>query len=149
MLARRLLLFALVLLVVTSISAALAPPPPDFSDRPQEQSAPAPEPGASRVVDYTVSTARAEPPVIEVQAGDVLRLEVRSPESGSIALPGLGTVRAITPGTPVLYDLLPTSPGDYPLVALEDERTVATVRVVSRREQEEPDAAPSPRTTDT
>lgn len=134
MLARRLLLFALVLLVVTALSSALAPPPRDASPPPRSETgteAAIADPGT--VVERTVDAARPAPERVVVQEGDVLALTVANDdEAGSVELQGLAGLRAIAPGTPVVFDVLAASPGDYPVVfrGVRDERTVATVRVV-------------------
>lgn len=137
MLARRLLIFALILLVVTAISSAIAPPPRITTDA----GAPSPTAGASTtdsaVVERTIDASREEPDDIAVQSGDILRLIVESDETGAVELVGLGAIRAIAPGTPVTFDVLPRRSGEHPVVfeaAGGVERTVATVRILSPEE---------------
>ena len=137
MLARRLLMFALILLVVTAISSAIAPPPRTVTD------ADAPSPTAegpgtdAAVVERTIDASRQAPVEVAIQQGDILRLTVESDAAGSVELVGLGALRAIAPGTPVVFDVLPRRPAEHPVVleaAGGVERTVATVRVVSPEE---------------
>jgi hypothetical protein len=131
MLVRRILLFLVLLLAVTALSAGLAPPPRtgggsgDLPDTPTTTSA---------AVERTIAAERARPATVTVEVGDLLRLTVRSPTAGAVELRGLGAVRAIAPETPVVFDVLPDVPGDYPVVLLGAERTLGTVRVRPRRE---------------
>lgn len=128
MIARRLLIFALVLLVVTAISTALAPPPGQrLADR---DPSPAPS-GASEtaLVERTVDATDVAPADVELQEGDRLRLTVESDEAGYVELRDLGQLKAIAPGTPAVFDVLPPA-GEYPVV-LDGVRTAATVRVSS------------------
>lgn len=134
MLAKRLLLFVVILLVVTTLSAALAPPP----RRPAQSGETAPasprRTAPAAVVEHTIDAARRKPATVAVEAGDVLSLTVESDEAGAVELQGLAGLRAIAPLAPVVFDVLPAVPGDYPVVMLSDGRTLGTVRVTPREE---------------
>ena len=130
-------MFALILLVITAISSAIAPAPRIATEAdPPASTAGATAPDGA-VVERTIDAARDEPADVAVRQGDILRLTVESDEAGSVELVGLGALRAIAPGTPVVFDVLPRQPGEHPVVleaAGGVERTVATVRVVSPEE---------------
>jgi hypothetical protein len=136
-LARRLLMFALILLVVTAISSALAPPPRTTSAPAPEAGAPEAAAGPSVVVERTLEVGAGAPPTIAVEEGDLLSLTVRSDEAGAVELRELGALRAIAPEAPVVFDVLTAVPRSHPVVftpAGGAERTVGTVRIVSRPE---------------
>jgi hypothetical protein len=130
MFVRRLLLFFVLLLAVTGLTAGLAPPPAKRKPAP----APSPTPGAARsvVVERTLDADLARPRTVTVHTGDVLSLTVRSDVADAVELQGLATLRAVAPETPVTFDVLPDTPGEYPVVLTGAGRTVGTVRVVSR-----------------
>ncbi|MEJ7893118.1 MAG: hypothetical protein WKF94_10800 [Solirubrobacteraceae bacterium] len=132
MLARRLLMFAVILLVVTAISTALAPPPQPTSPPPVATDAPS-SARASRNVARTIDASRQNPTTVEVEAGDLLTLTVSSDEAGAVELRELGQVKVIDPTTDAVFDVLPTQPGRYAVVLLGSERTVGTVRVTPRQ----------------
>jgi hypothetical protein len=130
MFVRRVLLFLVLLLAVTALTAGLAPPPTERAPAP----APSPTPRADRsvVVERTLNAALARPRTVTVRTGDVLRLTVRADAADAVELQGLATLRAVAPDTPVTFDVLPDTPGEYPVVLTGAGRTVGTVRVVSR-----------------
>lgn len=133
MLAKRLLMFVIILMVITALSAALAPPP-RRAPQTGPGATPVPRTAPAAIVERTIDAGRERPSTVTVETGDVLALTVESDEAGAIELRGLAGVRAVAPLTPVVFDVLPDVPGDYPVVMLEDGRTVGTVRVVTREE---------------
>jgi len=133
MLGRRLLMFVAVALAATALVASLAPPPPGtVPPAPSPTAAPA---GAeSSLVERTIDARRRKPATVVVEEGDLLTLTVRSDEADAVELQGLAGVRAIAPETPVVFDVLPDVPGDYPVVLVDAGRTVGTVRVLTQKE---------------
>jgi hypothetical protein len=135
MLARRMLLFAVVLLMVTAISAALAPPPRTGAPAPASPTA---SPAADgTVVERTIDADRTRPQTVVVQAGDILTLTIEAQTMDAVELQGLAALRAIDPDTPVVFDVLPEEAGDYPVLLHGGDgvaRTIGTVRVVSPQE---------------
>jgi hypothetical protein len=132
MFVRRMLLFALLLLAVTTLTAGLAPAPKVRENpSPHTLPTPTPRPGRSVVVERALDASRRKPQTITVRTGDVLTLTVRSDEPDAVELQGLGALRAIAPDSPVTFDVLPDTPGSYPVVMLSTGRTVGTVRVVT------------------
>jgi hypothetical protein len=142
MLARRLLMFAMILLVVTALSSALAPPrdtsPAPVSPTATPDGTAAGAATSGTIVERTIDAANAAPATVVVQEGDILSLTVETDEPAAIELEGLGPRRAATRESPVVFDVLPEVPGRYPVVLVNAdetvERTVGTVRVVSREE---------------
>ena len=133
MLARRMLLFVVMLLAVTTLAAGLAPPPPRTLDRSPSPTAPS-SVGRTAIVERRLDASRQRPATIVVEEGDILNLTVSADETDAVELQGLGAVRAVAPETPVIFDVLTDTPGEYPVVLLDAGRTVGTVRVVTQRE---------------
>lgn len=135
MLARRMLMFVAILLAVTALTAGLAPPPPrDAGSGPGATSGPPEHTSGSAVVDRTLSADDVRPVTIELEHGDLLRLTVTGSEADAVELQGLAGLRALTPGTPVTFDVLADAPGEYPVVLAQAARTIGTVRVVTAKE---------------
>ena len=116
-------------MAITAISAAFAPSPRTPGGVPAESTDTATGTSASSTVTRTIDADRPRPPTIPVEQGNVLELTVRSGTSDAVELRGLAGLRAVAPGSPVRFDVLASEPGDYPVVTLSDERTVATVRI--------------------
>lgn len=132
--ARRLLMFVAILLALTALTAGLAPPPPTGPDRATRPGAPAVAATASAVVERRLDADRTRPATIAVEQGELLQLTVTGSEPDGVELQGLGTLRALAPGTPVVFDVLADAPGVYPVVLLQGARTIGTVRVVTAKE---------------
>jgi hypothetical protein len=131
MLGRRLLLLSAILLGLTLVATALAPPPaPAPRDAPTVTSggARAPDAGGLDPVEVTLDVSSGERDV-EVAAGDLVRLEVRSDRLDAVELRGLGLVRAVAPDSPAQFEIYADRAGDYPLVLVESGATVGTLRV--------------------
>ncbi len=127
-------MFVAILLAVTALTAGLAPPPPGGEVRePPAPIGPSATTG-SAVVERALDADRRRPRTIAVETGDLLRLTVSGSETDAVELQGLAALRALAPETPVIFDVLVDAPGDYPVVLLETERTIGTVRVVDRKE---------------
>ncbi|MGI8623253.1 MAG: hypothetical protein ACR2NB_07140 [Solirubrobacteraceae bacterium] len=136
MLARRMLLFVAIVLAVTAVAAGLAPPPPppqDLGNRPSDPAEPRGAGSPSAVVERTINADRPRPRTVVVEVGALLRLTVTSRAADAVQLEGLGTLQAIAPQTPVVFDVLTYAPGEYPVTLSQAGRTVGTVRVIPRK----------------
>jgi len=68
---------------------------------------------------------------VEVAEGDLVRLVVRSDRDDSIELRGFDLVRTVAGDTPAEFEVYADEAGDYPLVALEQDTTIGTLRVTA------------------
>ena len=69
---------------------------------------------------------------VEVSEGDIVHLAVRSLRHDSVELRGLDLIRTVAPETAAEFDLLADAPGDYPIVLLDADEVVGTLRVTPR-----------------
>ncbi len=125
MLARRLLILAIVLLLVSAIAASLTP----------RQVAPAlpPAPGtlpAGTTVTRTIPAAEGADTQVRVRRGDVLDLEVQGDVLDTVLLEQLDRLDGITPESPARFNLLIDAPaGYYPIRLVDADRRIGAIQV--------------------
>jgi plastocyanin len=140
MLGRRLLVLMAVLLGLTALVTALAPRPTVMSPRGSEggrssagTTAPAPAPGASRVVSRTVEAASgASPARVRARAGDTIRLSVRGKLLDTVELQGLDEIEPLAPEAPARFEFLAETPGEHAIVLLDADRRVGLLDIRAR-----------------
>jgi len=115
------LLFAAVLLLLATLAAGVAPPPPLPPAPPS--SLPAAEEGAG-TVERTISAEPGSRTAVQVQRGDLVRLQVTGDLLDSVLLEGLDRMEAIEPLTPAIFDMLAERPGVYPIRLVEADRRI-------------------------
>src|SRR3954467_7779868 len=80
-------------------------------------------------VEAKLSTAPgARPKRIEAVLGDRVQITVQGNDPASVALGDLRTEQ-LERDVPARFELLAETPGDYPLVVLEDERRIGTLEI--------------------
>lgn len=126
MLGRRILVVLLALTFVSAVGASLLAP-----SRPAPLP---PAPGSASTAPDTVRrtlVAWRPPQVVTVPSRTLLELTVRARGADAVELQDIGTLRPIAAASPVTFDVLTDTPGDYPVVLTGAGRTIGTVRVVS------------------
>src|SRR5215210_5932331 len=105
--ARRLLVPVTLLFLVLLILGSLTP---SDSTRTGTSTTPPAAPGAARP-----RTVEATLPGRDVRArvGDLVTLTVESEEVGGVEVPAFGESEPVAPGSPAIFDLLPTEPGRF------------------------------------
>jgi hypothetical protein len=149
--ARRLILVMLALLVLSSIAAALIPverdrvPPRESTTT--EPRAPTIPPGT--FVHRTISADAKRMARIEIRVGDQLGLKVTSKRPGLVEIPAFGELENVDPAFAGHFDLLALQPGSFPVLLVDDERTIARIEVAARGQSGgSSNAAPGDRTAD-
>jgi hypothetical protein len=126
-LARRLLLLAAVLMLLAVLAAGLAPQQP-ADDAPSVPGSRLPPGG--EVVEQ-ISTAESDSRV-EVQRGDVLKLEVSGDTPDSVLIERLDRIESIDPSTPARFELLADAPaGVYPIRLIDADRRIGTIEITN------------------
>lgn len=129
MLARRMLVIALILMGLSVLAVSVQPPTepvPDTATTPQ-RSAP-----AQRLEERskTISADEHGQRVI-AELGRPLHLEVTASRPGSVQIGEDGPIAAVQPESPARFDLLPDAVGSQEIVLLDPPRAVG--RLVVRR----------------
>jgi len=147
MAARRLIILMLILLGISTLAAALVPTPDrDREDTETtattagtdatatEEAAPAPsdQPEGTQL-QARIEIGAGKIPVVPVELGDALTLEVRSDRRGLVEIPALGRVEAVSPETPAFFYLLPRTEASYGIRFLGSDRVVARIEVEPRK----------------
>ena len=125
---RALLVFFAVMLVSAAVASLVRTPPlPTGTDAtaptPTEETPTRPEePRTHDAAEARVEGADAVDLKVGNTPGDTtfpvdrhLILTVRSRKPGEVAVPGLGLVATVVPGTPVVFDLFTSRPGEFPV----------------------------------
>jgi hypothetical protein len=107
--ARRLLVPVTLLFLVLLILGSLAP-----TDSTREGTSTTPPPRADAPPTRTVE-GTLPGPAVRARVGDLVSLTVEADEIGGVELPGFGESEPVAPGSPALFDVLPTEPGRFPL----------------------------------
>ena len=125
MLARRLLILAIVLLLVSAVAASLAP----------RQVAPALPPSpdtlpAGSTVTRSIPAADGSDTQVKVQRGQVLDLEVQGDVLDTVLLEQLDRLDGITPESPARFDMLIEAPaGYYPIRLVDADRRIGAIQI--------------------
>ncbi len=136
MAARRLLIVMLILLGLSTLAAALIPPRSQVGDRTRttttstETTTPDTLP-RGQLLRARIKIGGRRLPVVPIELGDELRLEVGCDCRDQVEIPGLGLVEPVEPLTPAFFDLLPPDPGDYGIRLVGRDRAVARVQVTA------------------
>jgi hypothetical protein len=152
---RRLLIVMLILLGISTLAAALVPQRPNENDDSSEtttetatsaQSATETAPSADGKLVAARIFVGGKVKVVPLALGDRLRLTVCSREvTGLLEIPRLGRFDPITPGTPVLFDLLPDATGSYAIRFVEPDSLAARIEVGPARKSGAPaESTPAP-----
>lgn len=143
MAARRLLIIMLILLGISTLAAALVPTrSPNEGDSEStaaettEAEIPDPLPAGDGLV-AKIEVGGKKTPVVPMKLGDQLSLTVRSRRSDLLEIPALGLVEPISPGTPVLFNILPENEGSYGIRMVEADRVVARIEVEKPKKDED------------
>jgi hypothetical protein len=123
MLVRRLLLLAAVLMLLTALAAGLAPEP----DSPE----PAPPPTAAEapaIVEESISAEEADQDV-SAEVGDLIRLEVTGDLIDQVLIERLDRIESIEPTTPARFEIIPETPGVYPIRLVEADRRIGRLDI--------------------
>lgn len=123
-----LVFFAVMLVSAAAASLVRTPPLPTGTDAtapaPTEETAAAPE--EPRAADETEGSRIEGADAVDLKVGDTpgdatfpldrhLILTVSSPKPGDVEVSGLGLIATVVPGTPVVFDLFTSRPGEYPV----------------------------------
>jgi hypothetical protein len=124
-LARRLLLLAAVLMLLAVAAAGLAPQEPAEDEPPPQSSLPS---GAEVLEE--ISAAPGADTRVEVNRGDVLKLEVAGDLLDSVLIEQLDRMESIEPSTPARFELLAEAPaGVYPIRLVEADRRIGSIEI--------------------
>ena len=125
MLARRLLLLAAVLMLIAVAAAGLAPQEPADDAPPPQSSLP-----SGTTVFEEISAAPGADTAVEVNRGDVLKLEVTGDLLDSVLIEQLDRMESIEPSTPARFELLAEAPaGVYPIRLVEADRRIGSIEI--------------------
>jgi hypothetical protein len=124
-LARRLLILAIVLLLVSALAAGLTP---------KRVAAPAPQSPATlpagTTVSRTIPTFEGADTPVRVRRGDVLELTVEGDALDTVLLERLDRLDGITPESPAYFSLLvEAAAGLYPIRLVEADRRIGSIQV--------------------
>ena len=124
-LARRLLILAIVLLLVSALAAGLTP---------RRVAAPVPQspaaPPAGETVTRTIPAAEGADTSVRVRRGDVLELGVEGDVLDTVLLERLDRLDGITPESDAYFSLLVEAPaGLYPIRLVEADRRIGAIEV--------------------
>jgi hypothetical protein len=128
---RRTVLVVIGVMAVMALIASLAPTP---QRAPQTASTPPPrltdqvDPDRPDVTATLTTANTAKPKTIQAQVGDQVQITVDSTQADTVELGDLDT-ETTEPGVPASFMLLADTPGKYPLVATNDERTIGVLEV--------------------
>jgi hypothetical protein len=136
--ARRLLVPVTLLFLVLLILGSLAP-----TDSTREDTTPTPPPPADtpppRTVEVTLPGQEAR-----AQVGDLVTLTVESDAIGGVSLPDFGETEPVAPGSPALFDVLPTVAGRFPVRDAVTGKQIGVLVVDEADEPAEPETTPAP-----
>jgi hypothetical protein len=124
-LARRLLILAIVLLLVSALAAGLTP---------RRVAAPVPQSPAAlpagTTVSETIPAAEGADTPVRVRRGDVLELAVEGDVIDTVLLERLDRLDGITPESRAYFSLLVEAPaGLYPIRLVEADRRIGSIQV--------------------
>lgn len=123
MLARRLLLLAAVLMLLTALAAGLAPQP-DSTDTPSTpRAAQTPE-----IIEESIS-ATLDDQSVQARVGDLVRLEVTGDLLDQVQIERLDRIDPIEPTTPARFEVIPGTPGVYPIRLVEADRRIGRLDI--------------------
>jgi hypothetical protein len=134
--ARRLLVPVTLLFLVLLILGSLTP---SDSTRTDTSTAPSPPRGTPpRTVEATLPGRD-----VRARVGDLVTLTVESEAVGGIEVPAFGESEPVAPGSPAIFDLLPTVPGRFVVRVAETGAEVGALVVeeAPAGEEEAEDAA--------
>jgi hypothetical protein len=129
MLARRMLVIALILMGLSVLAVSVQPPV-----EPVQDSTATPQRGArAQPLEERSKTISADEHGQRVVAelGRPLHLEVTASRPGSVQIGDDGPIDAVQPESPARFDLLPDEPGSQDIVLLDPPRPVG--RLIVRR----------------
>jgi hypothetical protein len=130
---RRMTLVVLALVGVMVLVVTISPP--DRGVRTPSGSAPsataAPslsDPDAFDVTETLSAVPGAEEKTIKAELGDFVEIVVEGDEPASVELSGLRT-EPVEAGFPARFEMLAETPGTYPLVVVDERRTIGTLEI--------------------
>jgi hypothetical protein len=134
MFGRRIVILVAVLMGLTALAASVAPPPdPARRDRaPTPTPSPSPSPAApagevdARIVIGPPGGALSR---VRARVGDTVMLEVSGDVVDSVVVGNLPVIEPIDPDTPARLQLLPDTPGSYPVRLVDQGRDVGVLEV--------------------
>ena len=108
--ARRLLVPVTILFLVLLVLGSLGSREPTRTD---VATTPGPPPGArpARTVQATMPREKE----VRARVGDLVTLTVEAKDIGGVEVPDFGESEPVAPGSPALFDLLPTQRGRFPV----------------------------------
>src|SRR6202000_2875668 len=128
----------LVVIGVIAVMALIASFTPSTRTPPKAAATPAPaaadvqtDPDRPDVVANLNASGAAR--TVQAELGDRVLTTVTSRQTDSVALGTLDT-EPVEPGVPASFSLLADTPGSYPLVTLNDERTIGVLKGPQRAE---------------
>lgn len=121
-LARRLLVFALVFLLLSTVLSAIAPVPDD-----ERATKPEPAPRAAPAVEATGELPADE--TVRAKVGDIVVLRVRSAAADVVRIDALGLDADTSPALPARLEFVATRPGRFPVVLQQAGERVGTLVV--------------------
>jgi hypothetical protein len=136
--ARRLLLPVTVLFLVLLVLGSLGPNEPTRTDT-STTATPPPDATPSRTVEATLP-AQAE---VRARVGDLVTLTVEAEDIGGVEVPAFGESEPVAPGSPALFDLLPTEPGRFVVRSAESGGQIG-VLIVEEGPADEPEQPAEP-----
>ena len=126
----------IVLALVGSMVLIVTIAPPDSGVRKPGKPAPAPSPRTEQLsnpdafdVTATVSAAPGErASTVEAEVGDRVEITVDGNEPDGVAVGDLA-MDALEPGDPAHFELLADTPGNYPLILVNQDRRIGTLTI--------------------
>jgi hypothetical protein len=138
MLGRRFLLLVAVLMGLTALAASVAPREPLLREGARRTATPTPSPTPPpsaeageplKIVPKTLEIGVDPVPVI-VREGQQIELTVKGTELDNVMV--LDQIKPIEADSPAIFDLLPDTPGRYPITLIDSGRRIGTLVVQPR-----------------
>ncbi len=129
MLARRLLILAVVLMLLTALAAAIAPRDRVEPGTPVQDPASVLEP-TGKTVTRSISAKAGSETSVKVRRGDMLELEVEGDTLDTVLLERLDRLDGIEPTTPARFNMLVEAPaGTYPIRLIESDTRIGRIQI--------------------
>ena len=110
-------------MLLTALAAGLAPQAEDTDTPPSTQAARAPA-----IVEESIAADQADQSV-EAQVGDLIRLEVTGDVLDQVLIERLDRIDAIEPVTPARFEIIPETPGVYPIRLIDADRRIGRLDI--------------------
>jgi heme/copper-type cytochrome/quinol oxidase subunit 2 len=132
MLGRRVIILVAIVMGLTALAASVAPPPPRTTVTPGGAPPDVQAPRADvRPLDVrrTLRIGATARPRIELELGQNLTLDVAGDVIDTVAIPELGVLEPVEPGSPAGIQVYADTPGMYPIRLLDANRSIGVIEI--------------------